>query len=205
MISQRHRITDRRLFARVMNDVQAVFDLTNPFPLWPCRWQGGEVAYFDYYHAVSDGFWPDLQALASIHGDNTIEIVEVDPDPEIFFEQYGTFTAFGVPTTSGRKNYTAVQSIGPTGSDFDALMYKSDTWVCVGPSRSWGVWNDYSFGLSIVFSRGPEKMGGGGLRSLKQALSIDEAADVMADRLVSPAVRSESVATFRSEFGFSQV
>jgi hypothetical protein len=195
-------IKDLADFERINHHVNQVFDVGVSFLDQPFRADVGEFFLFPYEFVAGERFWPTLVDLAELHSDSEIEVMVLSPDPiEYFYREFEYYSAFVISTESASADYWAALSEGPPGWEADALAYRAERWVIVGPSASWGIWNDRAYGLSVVCSR-PDPRLENWVRSVSnRVLSGADAEKTLKLEIVDPARQAKTLRRFREIYG----
>ncbi len=147
-------IESREQFEELQRDAERVFSLTAHLPLNPCKIPEQQVCFFPYESVTSEPFWPSLISLAKLHGDHSIQIIIIDPDPVDYYEaRFDVFGALCLAIDADPGSYWSALTAAPGNSPADALAFRAETWAAVGHSGEWGFWNEQPYGISIAYSR----------------------------------------------------
>lgn len=185
-------------FELIRGVASTVFDLRQRIPGRICRLPCAISCLFDYDQVTAGSFWPMLRSLALLHDEREIQISVVEPDPvEYFHREFGLYSAFRLGMDATSDEYWDALAEGPPGWEADALRYRADVWVAVGPSKNWGLWNDRDTGISVAYSIPTV-----GLRQWEEdasdlILTTDEAEQLIAQGRGQETPGKEFVAAFR--------
>lgn len=110
----------------------------------------GPTFFCEYEVVLGADFWPALASLASLHGDDTIDLLTIDPDPVTYYSQaYGTYACFSIGADASKEQYWDALAEAPSGDPTGAIAYTADAIAIAGQSGSWGCWGDRSLGIAL--------------------------------------------------------
>ncbi|MFD2025080.1 hypothetical protein [Promicromonospora aerolata] len=131
---------DRSEYGAFLTRMWQVIDPGTRLPAGPFRSELGQVDVCEYNEFSDDDFAKALEVLGRVHGDESISLVVVDPDPEEYhIRDLGHFPCFSVPTGDIGSSYWEAVSYEPQGDPGGAVLY-ADTFAIFGESGSWAVW-----------------------------------------------------------------
>jgi hypothetical protein len=119
-------------------------------PDWPFRSKQGQVDLCEYNEFSDDEFTNALEVLARVHGDESISLVVVKPDPEEYhIQDLEHFPSFSVPTVDIGTSYWEAVSYEPQGDPGGAVLY-ADAFAIFGESGSWAVWGQRDWEVAVI-------------------------------------------------------
>lgn len=84
------------VFGRVLGDVKQAIQIDLRLPDWPFRAPVGNVDICQFSLAIEGPFGKVLQSLADTHQDSSISLATLEPNPEYYRDNYGSYPAFTV-------------------------------------------------------------------------------------------------------------
>lgn len=145
--------SDRRSFERILGDVERVLDFDRRLPDWPFRVATGKADICEFPWAIAGPFGPVLQALVDTHADESISLAVLEPSPDYYHENYGSYPAFTTPGKTVADTYWDLVAYEPRDDPTGAVTYTADVVAVVGSSGAWAVWAERSWDLAIVVSQ----------------------------------------------------
>ncbi|MFB5677040.1 hypothetical protein ACE3NQ_06425 [Paenibacillus terreus] len=105
----------------------------------------------DFDHAMSYGFWNEVEQLTGIFDDSFVIMAVLDPHPVNYyyteFSQYN-WCMLNKGTTSDEYWNTLQQS--PIESPADSILSNSEVIVWLPSSMKWALWGERSYGICIL-------------------------------------------------------
>lgn len=170
---------DRSEYGAFLTRMRQVIDPGTRLPAWPFRSELGQVDVCEYNEFSDDGFAKALEVLARVHGDESISLVVVDPDPEEYhIRDLGHFPCSSVPTGHIGSSYWEAVSYEPQGDPGGAVLY-ADTFAIFGESGSWAVWGQRDWEVVVVRAEGTT-------RSWREQTDIFVSPEVAVQRFIQP-------------------
>jgi len=147
----------RAEYERVRTLVGSVFALDLRLPDMVFRKPGLNTVFAEFEVAMSGEFWPVIQAMTRAHGDKSVHVLVLDPDPEHYYlRHYGKYEAATIGIDASEDEYWGLISDEPDGDPTGAIVFSANVVAIVGDSRKWGCWGEK--GLEVMAIQGlPEK------------------------------------------------
>ncbi|EHS58245.1 hypothetical protein [Paenibacillus sp. Aloe-11] len=105
----------------------------------------------DFDHAMSYGFWNEVEQLTGIFDDSFVIMAVLDPHPVNYyyteFSQYN-WCMLNKGTTSDEYWNTLQQS--PIESPADSILSNSEVIVWLPSSMKWALWGERSYGICVL-------------------------------------------------------
>lgn len=140
-------------FERNLRDIERVLETNRRLPDWPFRVPTGNADVCQFSLAVEGPFGAVLQALVDSHADESVSLAVLDPSPDYYRENYGTYPAFTTPGGAIATTYWELVAHEPGGDPTGAVTYTANAVALVGSSGAWAVWAERSWDLAIVLSQ----------------------------------------------------
>jgi hypothetical protein len=140
-------------FDRVLGEVGRVLHTDHRLPMWPFAAAAGHADICQFSLAIAGPFGPVLQALAATYADEAVSFVVLDPSPDYYRENYGSYPTFVAPGKTIAAAYWDLVSYEPGGDATGAATYTANVVALVGSSGAWAVWAERSWDLAIVLSQ----------------------------------------------------
>jgi hypothetical protein len=145
--------SDRWSFERILGDVERVLKSDLRLPDWPFRVATGKADICQFSLAIEGPFGPVLQALVDTHADESVSLAVLDPRPDYYRENYGSYPAFMTPGGTIASTYWDLVAYEPGDDPTGAVTYTANVVALVGTSGAWAVWAERSWDLAIVVSQ----------------------------------------------------
>lgn len=146
---------DDEQHGQLLGEVSELLAVDCRLPDRPFRASSGHVDVCQYGHAVEGSFGPVVQALADVHGDESLTVVTLDPSPAYYREHYGTYGSFRVSGPGIGDAYREAVAYEPQGDPTGAVTFTADVVAMVGSTGLWSVWAERSWDLALVMSQHP--------------------------------------------------
>lgn len=193
-----HRVSARGEIDLVMGHVQSAFDLAQPFPNWTFRSRTAHAVFLSFYMPLKPEFWPFLRSLASIYGDDVVELVMLEPTPFEIYDECGDYGAVQLSTSISADGYRTALAMTPSPSKICSID-TAGVWVACGASTEWGLWNDYAHDLSVAYCA-PRAALSDWLETVSEhTVSFEQAIEIISME-VRDERRLQSIASFRQQF-----
>jgi hypothetical protein len=144
---------DRDSFGQIRGAVAQVLDLDCRLPDWPFTVPVGNADVCQFDLAIAGTFGPVLQRLVDAHGDTSVSLVVLEPTPDYYRENYGSYPAFTIPGQNIAETYWGVVAYEPDDDPTGAVIFTADVVGIVGSSARWAVWAERSWDIAIVLSQ----------------------------------------------------
>lgn len=134
-------------------DVSAVVDTNSRLPDWPFRLPSGRVSICEFDRLLGAGFAPVLEALSADHGDESVSLLVLEPEPSYYRTEYSYLPCFRVDRGALSHGYWAGLSHEPQGDPTGAIAYTANVVALVGSTRAWAIWGQRDWDVALVLSR----------------------------------------------------
>jgi hypothetical protein len=145
--------SDIRSFERILGDVERALETGRRLPDWPFRVGTGYAVICQFGLAVEGPFGAVLQSLVDTHADEAVSLSVLDPRPDYYRENYGSYPVFMTPGRTIASTYWDLVAREPGGDPTGAVIYTANVVAMVGASGAWAVWAERSWDLAIVLSQ----------------------------------------------------
>jgi hypothetical protein len=145
--------SDATTFARILGGVEKALQADLRLPAWPFRASTGNADICQFSLAIEGPFGAVLQALVDAHGDASVSLVALDPTPDYYRDNYGSYPAFTMSSQNLVQNYWKAVSYEPGGDPTGSLAYTANVVGITGSTGAWAVWAERSWDLAIVLSQ----------------------------------------------------
>jgi hypothetical protein len=146
-------VSERREFEVVRETVSKDFHLDRRFPESVFKNPKPRTLFCQDLGVMGPSFWPAIQRLARVHGDDRIDFLVLEPDAETYYrEGYGIYPAISLPVDSSEDDYWNSVSYEPDGDPTGALVFSARVFAVSGPSGKWGCWGE--LGVEVVAVQG---------------------------------------------------
>jgi hypothetical protein len=145
--------SDVEAFERILGDVERVLETDRRLPEWPFKVPIGNADICQFSLAIEGPFATVLQALVDTYADETVSLAVLDPSPDYYRENYGSYPAFMTPGGAIATTYWDLVAHEPFGDPTGAVTYTANVVAVVGSSGAWAVWAERSWDLAIVLSQ----------------------------------------------------
>lgn len=153
---------------------EAVFDLNSRLPSVVSSLASADAPFFDGDIVLGGSGWELASSLALAHGDPTVNVLMLDPDPAEFFSSTGEYGCFSCASDAARDSYVA-GLFGDPREVADQIGYVAETVAVFGASGRWGIWAERNI-AGLVVSAEPSALGAWELDN-GPFLTVDEALD----------------------------
>lgn|GEM_PF-776850 len=144
-------------FQRILDSVGRCVELESRLPAWPFTAPTGYVSACEYDDAIEGPFGPVLRSLADTYGDRQVSLVVLDPSPQYYRDNYGSYPAFSI-AVERLVSYWDVVAYEPGDDPTGAVIFTANTVAIVGDSGKWAVWEERWWGIALLltsFKDGP--------------------------------------------------
>jgi hypothetical protein len=140
-------------FSSLLSEVESVIDLTRRLPALPFRAEAGLVEVCQYDEILTQDFAALLCALCDVHGDQSVALVTIEPDPLAYYRKYyGQLPGFRLTREALSEHYWKHLSYLPNGNALGAILYTANVVALVGSTRTWSVWGQRTWDMGLVHS-----------------------------------------------------
>lgn len=143
---------DASVFEALQQSIRGALDIDRRLPSWPFRLDSANVDICQYSHAIEGAFGPVLNSLVSVHNDDAVSLVVLEPSPRYYRDNYGSYPSFAIASSDLPEAYWELVAHEPGGDPTGAVTYTADIVALVGSSSKWAVWAERSWDLALVFS-----------------------------------------------------
>lgn len=143
---------DATAFDSLLNSIRRVLDTERRLPDWPFQFGVANADVCQYSHAIEGDFGGVLQALVDLYGDDSVSLAVLDPSPQYYRDNYGSYPSFTLPSKGLSVAYWGSVAYEPGGDPTGAVIYTANVVALVGSSRRWAVWAERSWDIAIVMS-----------------------------------------------------
>lgn len=138
---------DRAGFLAVRSTIAKVFDLDARLPGQVFAGNRDDALFCEFDVLLAPDLWPAMQTMARWHGDEQIDLLVLDPDPDEFYQcQYGMYPAASLPVDGDEDDYWNAVGFDSTPDVMGSIHFSAEVVAITGKSGKWGVWGE----------RGPE-------------------------------------------------
>ena len=131
---------------------ETVFQTTKRLPDVVHRLTPAPHPFFDGDAIFSSEAWPLISALASLHGDEQVTFLTIDPAPEYYLASVGRCGGFTLPVLSSDRAYRdALYGSTLVGSP-GVIGYTAEVVAVFGESLKWGLWCERNVAGLVVAS-----------------------------------------------------
>lgn len=157
-MSNRYLVPHLEDYETLRDRVAACFDLSRRYPSSAFLVSHPRTVFIEYEVAISGDFWPALSRLASIHGDDCVEFITVDPAPgdDYLPLNSGSYPAFSMSVRASSDAYRDAVMEHLPGDKWEFIMLLSSVIAITGSSASWGCWGERDIGVTAIQGSGPE-------------------------------------------------
>jgi hypothetical protein len=100
---------------------------------------------------------PVLSALSSRYGDVELTVVAADPPPSWYFTECSFWPGFQIRADALETHFDAGLGYDPVGDrEVAALFYTADVVGLTGSSRSWSLYTDRDWNLTVLHTPDPD-------------------------------------------------
>jgi hypothetical protein len=146
-------VIDEDAFETLRARVDSTFYISRRLPDMVFQRVARPTLFCEYEAVLGAGFWPALANLASLHGDDTVDVLTLDPDPVTYYRQeYGYYASFSLRTRASPGEYWDAIADVPSGDQAGAIVYTANVVAVTGPSASWGCWGERGLGIAVFQS-----------------------------------------------------
>jgi hypothetical protein len=125
---------------RLVGRAEAVFDLSLRLPAVVSHLSCGRAPFFDGDVILGEGGWSLVSSLAAFHNDGVVNLLVVDPGPDLYLEWLGRYGGFCCQSNATSDCYTR-GLFGDTASPLvGQIAYTAEVVAVFGDSGRWGVW-----------------------------------------------------------------
>lgn len=140
-------------YERIVEDIKNTSDIDRRLPYWPFRIVTGNIDICQFSMAIERDFGPVLQLLADTHHDESVSVSAFEPTAGYYRDNYGSYSAFTLPTKTLGHDYWGAVSHEPSGDPTGALAYTANVVGMAGSTGAWAVWAERSWDLAIIASK----------------------------------------------------
>jgi len=142
-------------FSMLLAEVESVIDVTRRLPHLPFRASCGPVDVCEFAMFLNAPFAGVLTALADAHGDESIVLVTLDPDPFSYCER--KFPGFRIARGDLEHGFWAQLNYELAGDTSGSIVDVSDTVALTGSTHTWSAYGQGDWGLALVHSQAAER------------------------------------------------
>lgn len=150
-----HIARDRDEFAKYSSVVTAAVDPTKRLPDWPFTAHDGAILIGQFGHLLGPNFAPVLDSLARAHGDESITLAVLSPEPSYYETNFSYFTAIQMESSAIADSYAEGVYHEPMGKATGCIVFTADVVGIVGSSGTWAVWGQRDWDLVVVRTPSP--------------------------------------------------
>lgn len=143
-------------FWDVRNSVEEYIDTDSRFPEWPFRGKTGYGAIFEYGYVLSGRFGSVLHRLVKEYGDESVDVVGVEPAWQIYRSLHDHSSSFRISGEDVESGYGAAMYFRPHGVISGALGHTLSVVAIVGSSRNWSVFAQLDWEIGVLLARSAE-------------------------------------------------
>lgn len=140
-------------YDEALGDLQRQIDPAVRLPSWPFLAGSGFVTIYEFDRLLGGDFGTVLQALAQVHGDETVTVVGLDPPADYYSDNYGFLPAFRVAGDSVADTYGTALYFEPGGDATGAMGFTINILGMVGSSGCWSAWGQRDWEIALVLTR----------------------------------------------------
>jgi hypothetical protein len=145
----------RNEYSTLLAEVESVIDVTRRLPHLPFRASCGPVDVCEFDRLLAGSFADVLCALMDAHGDDSIVLVALDPDPFSYCER--KFPAFRIARGDLMDGYWAQLNYELAGDTSGSIRDVSDTVALVGSTHTWSAYGQSDWDLTLVHSQAAQR------------------------------------------------
>lgn len=139
-------------FSTLSAAVTRVIDPAARLPSLPFRSEGGRVAVGEFTRLLGTDFVPVFRALADTYGDETLNVLVVEPSVSYFSDGFGFFPAFTVAVEEVEDGYWNGLAFSPSYDPTGEMRESADVIAVVGATQEWAIWGQRSWELVLVWA-----------------------------------------------------
>ncbi|HVK26541.1 MAG TPA: hypothetical protein VM677_34770 [Actinokineospora sp.] len=145
--------SEEAVFERILGEVKRTLQTDLRLPEWPFRSAIGNAEVCQFSLAIEGPFGAVLQSLVDAHGDASVSLSVLDPNPNYYRDNYGSFPAFTLPGQAVGQTYWEAVAHEPGGDPTGSVAYTANVVGIAGSTGAWAVWAERSWDLAIVLSQ----------------------------------------------------
>lgn len=171
-------VTDAE-YSAMLSTLERMIDGGAEFPDQVFAQPGGRIVFGEHLRVLTAQAWESLRALASLHGDDRVDIVALAPsNVGYYIPRFGRPLAISVPATATQREFADAlqQRIDP--SWIDSLEDTTDRVAVFGPSGNWAIVTDHDLDIAAIWSAQPSEKFREWQRSVDPLLSAADALEI---------------------------
>ncbi len=113
----------------------------------------GHARFCQFSLAIEGPFGAVLHALADDGGDERVSVAVLEPSPDYYRANYGSFPVFTLSHHEIVQEYWHAVSHEPEGDPTGSIAYTANAVCITGSTGTWAVWAERAWDLAIVLSK----------------------------------------------------
>lgn len=144
-------ISDCNVFIEKRNKVESCFILNNSLPEVVFAEGFSHFRFDELDWALSSDFWPAIQELCAISGDDWLLVAVVDPNPLNYYKkEFDLYNWVEISTSASKDEYWEIINRHPDYSPADSILINSEKIVWLPNSEKWAVWGERAFETCVL-------------------------------------------------------
>ncbi|MFN8075867.1 MAG: hypothetical protein U0Q15_10675 [Kineosporiaceae bacterium] len=140
-------------FALIAGAVSHALQVDARLPEWTFTAESGKIDICQFGVCIEGPFGRILQHLVDEHGDVSVSLMVLSPEPEYYRQNYGSFPAFTIPAESVEEGYWDAVVYEPNGDPTGAVGYTANVVGIAGSSGMWAVWGERRWDIAMILSQ----------------------------------------------------